>query len=80
MCPVNVSTTPGGILPDMEILEAAKTFLIHQQSNENPFFLAVGFEKPHIPLKYPLHFKSTFVFNFFLLIFNLLCIINNYYD
>ncbi|KAK0163107.1 hypothetical protein PV327_006815 [Microctonus hyperodae] len=58
VCPVNVSTTPDGILPDMEILEAAKTFLIHQQSNENPFFLAVGFEKPHIPLKYPSHFKS----------------------
>ncbi|KAK0158700.1 hypothetical protein PV328_009676 [Microctonus aethiopoides] len=58
VCPVNVSTTPGGILPDMEILEAAKTFLNHQQSNENPFLLAVGFEKPHIPLKYPSHFKS----------------------
>lgn len=58
MCPVNVSLTPGGILPDMETLNAAKSFLHEQNPEKTSFFLAVGFEKPHIPLKYPKGYTS----------------------
>ncbi|XP_011502081.1 PREDICTED: iduronate 2-sulfatase isoform X2 [Ceratosolen solmsi marchali] len=51
ICPVRVSSMPTRTLPDIEILNAAKQFL--NSNREEPFFLAVGFQKPHIPLKYP---------------------------
>ncbi|XP_023248366.1 iduronate 2-sulfatase [Copidosoma floridanum] len=51
ICPVRVSEMPNATLPDLEILQAAKEFLNKQR--REPFFLAVGFHKPHIPLKYP---------------------------
>ncbi|KAJ8676214.1 hypothetical protein QAD02_012000 [Eretmocerus hayati] len=54
VCPINVSSMPNATLPDIETLEAAKRFL--NEDNKRPFFLAVGFQKPHIPLKYPKQF------------------------
>ncbi|XP_033186851.1 iduronate 2-sulfatase isoform X2 [Bombus vancouverensis nearcticus] len=53
LCPVKVSSMPNKTLPDIEILREAKTFLSNQAGNSSPFFLAVGFQKPHIPFKYP---------------------------
>ncbi|CAH0382760.1 unnamed protein product [Bemisia tabaci] len=52
VCPVRVSKQPGGTLPDLELLNEAKNFL-HSHDKSKKFFLAVGFHKPHIPLKYP---------------------------
>ncbi|CAD1479234.1 unnamed protein product [Heterotrigona itama] len=52
LCPVKVSLMPNKTLPDIEILKEAKNFLSNQAGN-SPFFLAVGFQKPHIPFKYP---------------------------
>lgn len=51
ICPVKVLSMPNKTLPDIEILKEAKYFLSNQAGN--PFFLAVGFQKPHIPFKYP---------------------------
>ncbi|XP_043266900.1 iduronate 2-sulfatase isoform X2 [Venturia canescens] len=53
VCPVSVASMPRKTLPDLEILKAAKIFIKNHTNDERPFFLAVGFEKPHIPLKYP---------------------------
>ncbi|XP_043257543.1 iduronate 2-sulfatase [Colletes gigas] len=53
ICPVKISSMQNKTLPDIEILKEAKRFLQDQTSNINPFFLAVGFQKPHIPFKYP---------------------------
>ncbi|XP_015110723.1 iduronate 2-sulfatase [Diachasma alloeum] len=59
VCPVDVSSMPLGTLPDIENFEAAKDYLNNYKKNitkingEKPFLLALGFEKPHIPLKYP---------------------------
>ncbi|KOC67246.1 Iduronate 2-sulfatase [Habropoda laboriosa] len=53
VCPVKVLSMPNKTLPDIEILREAKYFLSNQAGNTNPFFLAVGFQKPHIPFKYP---------------------------
>ncbi|XP_043514943.1 iduronate 2-sulfatase isoform X1 [Frieseomelitta varia] len=53
LCPVKVSSMPNKTLPDIEILKEAKNFLSNQTGNNSPFFLAVGFQKPHIPFKYP---------------------------
>lgn len=59
VCPVRVSSMPNSTLPDIETLNAAKAFLRRGSSRREPFFLAVGFQKPHIPLKYPRRFLSN---------------------
>ncbi|XP_066589789.1 iduronate 2-sulfatase isoform X2 [Prorops nasuta] len=53
ICPVCVDTMPNKTLPDIEILNATRHFIQEQNETRRPFFLAVGFQKPHIPLKYP---------------------------
>ncbi|XP_031833047.1 iduronate 2-sulfatase [Nomia melanderi] len=53
ICPVKVSSMPNKTLPDIEILQEAKRFIQNYASSPAPFFLAVGFQKPHIPFKYP---------------------------
>ncbi|EZA50942.1 Iduronate 2-sulfatase [Ooceraea biroi] len=53
ICPVDVPTMPNQTLPDIEILQQARKFIREHKEDSNPFFLAVGFQKPHIPLKYP---------------------------
>lgn len=57
LCPVIVKEQPGGSLPDLESLSAAKDFLkYHNQITNLPYFLAVGFHKPHIPIKFPIEY------------------------
>lgn len=58
VCPVEIKLQPGGTLPDIESTYEAIKFLQKSHTTRIPFFLAVGFHKPHIPLKYPKHFKS----------------------
>ncbi|XP_015596110.1 iduronate 2-sulfatase [Cephus cinctus] len=53
VCPVCLSNMPNGTLPDIETLNVARNFLHQQHHQSPPFLLAVGFQKPHIPLKYP---------------------------
>ncbi|KAL6257218.1 hypothetical protein P5V15_012145 [Pogonomyrmex californicus] len=53
ICPVHVSSMPNKTLPDIESLQEARKFIRKHRKNSDPFFLAVGFQKPHIPLKYP---------------------------
>ncbi|CAK9833681.1 Iduronate 2-sulfatase [Anthophora retusa] len=53
VCPVKVTSMPNRTLPDIETLKEAKYFISNQTGSTNPFFLAVGFQKPHIPFKYP---------------------------
>jgi len=49
---------PNQTLPDIEILQKARKFIHKHRKDSNPFFLAVGFQKPHVPLKYPEHYLS----------------------
>lgn len=57
LCPVDVSLQPDGTLPDIEILNAAASFLKFKENITNkPYFLAVGFHKPHIPFKFPIKY------------------------
>ncbi|XP_014256218.1 iduronate 2-sulfatase isoform X2 [Cimex lectularius] len=58
VCPVVTRVQPGKTLPDIEIAQEAIKTLKQFQNQSAPFFLAVGFHKPHIPLKYPYHYKK----------------------
>ncbi|ENN74397.1 hypothetical protein D910_12210, partial [Dendroctonus ponderosae] len=55
ICPVQTEFQPLGTLPDIESMKEAMRFIQQQRTNEDklPYFLAVGFHKPHIPLKFP---------------------------
>lgn len=59
VCPVRVSAMPNKTLPDIETLREARKFIHEHKEDDDPFFLAVGFQKPHIPLKYPERYLST---------------------
>lgn len=53
ICPITLDNQPEMILPDIESMLKAKEKLREFQNMVNPFFLAVGFHKPHIPFKFP---------------------------
>lgn len=53
LCAVNVTEQPGGTLPDLESTDEAISLLKSQVHKDRPFFLAVGFHKPHIPFRIP---------------------------
>ncbi|XP_014364471.2 iduronate 2-sulfatase [Papilio machaon] len=54
VCPVKVNEQPDNTLPDLQSLKFAINIL--KENKYNPFFLAIGFHKPHIPLKFPSHY------------------------
>uniref|UniRef100_A0A672YHB2 Iduronate 2-sulfatase n=1 Tax=Sphaeramia orbicularis TaxID=375764 RepID=A0A672YHB2_9TELE len=60
LCAVNVTEQPGGILPDMESTDEAVRLLKTRVSDDTPFFLAVGFHKPHIPFRIPQEYLSLY--------------------
>ncbi|XP_078602080.1 iduronate 2-sulfatase-like isoform X1 [Branchiostoma floridae x Branchiostoma japonicum] len=65
VCPVDVKSQPLGSLPDIQSADYAVEFLQNvsassQTSPKQPFFLAVGFHKPHIPFKYPREFQDLY--------------------
>ncbi|XP_070552725.1 iduronate 2-sulfatase-like [Ptychodera flava] len=67
-CPLDVKVQPGGTLPDIQSTEYAMEMLTnisqqHQSQNpadKQPFFLAVGYHKPHISYKYPKEFQDLY--------------------
>ncbi|XP_068701510.1 iduronate 2-sulfatase-like isoform X2 [Montipora foliosa] len=64
VCPVDLSQQPEKTLPDIQSTQFAINFLQQHSTNHNtkgqPFFLAVGYHKPHIPLKYPKQFLDLY--------------------
>lgn len=56
ICPVTVESQPEGTLPDLETLNEAVRFLKSRKTYDKPYFLAVGFHKPHVPFKFPFHY------------------------
>ncbi|XP_055631229.1 iduronate 2-sulfatase [Toxorhynchites rutilus septentrionalis] len=54
LCPVDLELQPENTLPDIQSTLAAKDFLQQRQNKtREPFLLAVGYHKPHIPFKFP---------------------------
>ncbi|XP_075999570.1 iduronate 2-sulfatase [Genypterus blacodes] len=60
LCAVNVPEQPGGTLPDMESTDEAVRLLKSRRNDPTPFFLAVGFHKPHIPFRIPQEYLSLY--------------------
>jgi iduronate 2-sulfatase len=50
---VDVTDVPEGTLPDKQSTEEAIRLLGKMETLASPFFLAVGYHKPHIPFRYP---------------------------
>lgn len=55
LCPVLVEEQPEGTLPDLESVNKAIDFINNRDriTGGKPYFLAVGFHKPHVPFKFP---------------------------
>lgn len=60
LCAVDVSQQPMATLPDIESTDEALSFLKSRQNQDQPFFLAIGFHKPHIPFRIPQEFLSLY--------------------
>ncbi|KAK3565035.1 hypothetical protein QTP86_032465 [Hemibagrus guttatus] len=60
LCSVNVSEMPLRTLPDLENADEAVRLLKAMKDTENPFFLAVGFYKPHIPFRIPTEYLRLY--------------------
>ena len=60
LCPVDVNIQPGRTLPDLETATKAKRFLM---KTSHPYFLAVGFTKPHPPFKMPKQYLDLYPHN-----------------
>ncbi|CAG9864334.1 unnamed protein product [Phyllotreta striolata] len=58
ICPVVPEYQPSGTLPDLESSQEAERFLRNWRgiTDGRPFFLAVGFHKPHVPFKFPVEY------------------------
>ncbi|CAM4603248.1 unnamed protein product [Lepidochelys olivacea] len=60
VCPVDVAEVPLGTLPDIQSTEEARRLLNIMKIKKRKFFLAVGYHKPHIPLRYPQEFLKLY--------------------
>ncbi|XP_068423168.1 iduronate 2-sulfatase isoform X2 [Clinocottus analis] len=60
LCAVDVAEQPGRTLPDLESSEEAVRVLKSRAHDGAPFFLAVGFHKPHIPFRIPQEYLSLY--------------------
>ncbi|XP_055986260.1 iduronate 2-sulfatase [Sorex fumeus] len=60
LCPVDVADVPEGTLPDKQSTEQAIRLLQKMKTSASPFFLAVGYHKPHIPFRYPKEFQKLY--------------------
>uniref|UniRef100_A0A1A9Z969 Sulfatase N-terminal domain-containing protein n=1 Tax=Glossina pallidipes TaxID=7398 RepID=A0A1A9Z969_GLOPL len=61
LCPVHLRTQPFQTLPDIQSTAEAIRFLkSYRNSTANPFFLALGFHKPHINFRFPIHYMKRF--------------------
>ncbi|KAH8300362.1 hypothetical protein KR018_000005 [Drosophila ironensis] len=61
ICPVELQTQPYKTLPDIEsVAEALRFVESRKHLREEPFFLAMGFHKPHINFRFPKQFLAKF--------------------
>lgn len=59
-CPVDVNTMPDGTLEDIQNTDFAVNFLQERATDGKPFFLGLGFHKPHLPFKFPQEYLALY--------------------
>ncbi|XP_037073754.1 iduronate 2-sulfatase-like [Pollicipes pollicipes] len=59
-CPVDVSAQPQRTLPDIQTVQRAARWLQDRSGRAEPWMLAVGLHKPHIPLKMPWQYLNLY--------------------
>ncbi|KAK7114972.1 iduronate 2-sulfatase-like [Littorina saxatilis] len=59
-CPVNLDDVKGQSLPDIQNTDMAITFLQNRSLDQQPFFLGLGYHKPHLPFKFPEEFLKLY--------------------
>ncbi|KAH8370041.1 hypothetical protein KR093_001982 [Drosophila rubida] len=60
ICPVQLQTQPYKTLPDIESVAEALRFVESRARQRQPYFLALGFHKPHINFRFPRQFLGHF--------------------
>lgn len=58
ICPVHLQTQPYKTLPDIESVTEALRFVESRKRSRQPYFLALGFHKPHINFRFPRQFLN----------------------
>ncbi|KAK7097561.1 iduronate 2-sulfatase-like [Littorina saxatilis] len=53
VCPVDLKTVPGGSLPDIQNTDFTIEFLKNRSMDHEPFFVGMGYHRPHLPFAYP---------------------------
>jgi iduronate 2-sulfatase len=57
---VDIQLQPENTLPDIQSMLEAQKHLLEHKIDLDPFFLAVGFHKPHVPFKFPSKFLDLY--------------------
>ncbi|XP_017864354.1 PREDICTED: iduronate 2-sulfatase [Drosophila arizonae] len=65
ICPVELQTQPYKTLPDIESVTEALRFIDARKHSRQPYFLALGFHKPHINFRFPRQFLGKFPLSHF---------------
>ncbi|XP_055932553.1 iduronate 2-sulfatase-like [Argiope bruennichi] len=63
ICPVDIETQDEKTLPDIQNTDYAIQYLMNKTKGPNknvPFFLGVGYYKPHIPFKFPKEYLDLY--------------------
>ncbi|KAK7114970.1 iduronate 2-sulfatase-like [Littorina saxatilis] len=60
VCPVNLEQVAEKTLPDIQSTETAIEFLQNRSIDQQPFFLGLGYLKPHAPFKFPEEFLKLY--------------------
>ncbi|XP_058975521.1 iduronate 2-sulfatase [Musca domestica] len=66
ICPVDLKTQPYKTLPDIESTNEAIRFLRTRPKTKRPYFLALGYHKPHINFRFPKEYLQRFKVDEFL--------------
>ncbi|KAK7097562.1 iduronate 2-sulfatase-like [Littorina saxatilis] len=60
VCPVDLKTLHGGSLPDTENTDFTIEFLKNRSMDHKPFFIGMGYHKPHLPFEYPMEYLDLY--------------------
>ncbi|XP_076467521.1 iduronate 2-sulfatase-like [Babylonia areolata] len=60
VCPVDLNTVPGGSLPDIQNTDYTIQFLKNRSMDHKPFFVGMGYHRPHLPFAYPKEYLDLY--------------------